>query len=154
MWSDLMGLFVLRPREKKTPCFMDRRTCQVGSVGRLFVCLFSWFSFFLVAKMTLKTHKIFFLNLTFFTKNIWENILTYFYKFSSKILRFWSENGWFCKIFEKLKKKICQNGKFSRSCPWNRIFFFMALSQVILQVIRVWMHRLGLTKKDTYFVFS
>ena len=43
---------------------------------------------------------------TFFAEKFWENILTYFQKFSAKIFRFWSKNSWFLQDFdlEKLKK--------------------------------------------------
>ena len=54
--------------------------------------------------MTLKTRK-FWKNLIFFAEKFWENIEPFFQKFSANIFRFWSKNGWFNKILEKLKKK-------------------------------------------------
>ena len=42
--------------------------------------------------MTLKTQK-FQKKSDTFCRKIWENILTYFQKFSAKSFRFWSKNG-------------------------------------------------------------
>ena len=63
-------------------------------------------------------------NLTFFVEKFWENILTYFQKFSTKIFRVWSKNNWFHKILEKIPAKTESLG---RSRLKNSFFFlFMA----------------------------
>ena len=49
--------------------------------------------------MTLKTQK-FRKKSDFFSEKFWDNILTYFQKFSAKVFRFWSKNSWFYKILE------------------------------------------------------
>ena len=112
-------------KNKKKICFTDRQICQIGSVGRRFFCFV--FFLFLVAKMTLKTLKFKKKKRIwhFFTETFWENILTYFQKFSAKIFRFWSKNSWFYKILEKKnlpKRKIWVG----RTCKTG--FFFCGLS--------------------------
>ena len=64
-------------------------------------------------------------NLKFFAEKIWENIWTYFQKFSAKMFRFWSKNGWFYKILE-IKKKNLPKWKIwvSRACARKTGFFF------------------------------
>ena len=56
-------------------------------------------------------------NQTFFAEKFWENILTYFQKFSAKIFRFWSKNDRFYKILEIFFEKICENRKFGSVAP-------------------------------------
>ena len=81
--------------------FYGRTDLQVGLVSRTFFI----FYVFLAAKMTLKAQKFQEKkNLTFFKEKFWENILTYFQKFSAKNFRFWSKYGWFYKILEKMKE--------------------------------------------------
>ena len=123
-----------KQKQNKT-CFTGGQTCQVGSVGRAFFWCFFCF-FFLVAKMTLK-HDNFEKNLTFFAEKFWENIFTYFQKFSAKIFRFWSKNGWFCKILEKVLKKICQNGKFGSVMPVKQGFFPWSYGKDLLNLCYV-----------------
>ena len=63
-----------------------------------------------------------------FAEKFWENILTYFHKFSAKLFRFWSKNGWFYNILEKIKKKK-KSAKMENLCRLARktaFFFLMA----------------------------
>ena len=52
----------------------------------------------------------------------------------SKIFRFWSKNGWFYKILEKLEKKSTKTENLGQSRPKNSfllfvcLFFFVALT--------------------------
>ena len=104
---------------------MGWRSCQVGSVGQAF------FFFSLVAKMTLKTFlkKIF--NLTFFAKEFWENILTFFFK---KIqLKFLDlvKKWLILQDFGKIKKKISAKMKnLGRSCQQNGFTFFLRVGSI------------------------
>ena len=86
-------------------------------VGWSGVSFFSFF-FFMVVKTTLKTQyskK----NQTVFAEKFWENILTYFQKFSAKIFRFWSKNNWFYKIWKnnQQRKKTAKMENLGRSRP-------------------------------------
>ena len=67
---------------------MDGWTYQVGSVGN-----------------DQKIRKFWKKILTFFAEKFRENMLSYFQEFSAKIFAFWSKNGWFYKILDKLNKK-------------------------------------------------
>ena len=79
--------------------FYGRQICQVGSVGWVF-----FFFFFSGSKnepkITKNSKKS-----NIFAEKFWENILSYFQNYLAKIFRFWSNNSWFYKILEKLKKK-------------------------------------------------
>ena len=87
-------------KNKKQICFMDRRTSQVGSVGTFF-CLFLFVS---GGKSDPKKHRISTKNQTIFEEKKLENILIYFQKFSTKILRFWSKQQLILPDIGKLKK--------------------------------------------------
>ena len=101
----------INKQKKKKNCFMGRRTCQVGSVRRVFFFWFFggffWFFFvflflfFVFSGSKNEPWNTIFFKYTFFAEKFWENILIYFQKFSAKMFRFWSKNGWFYKILEK-----------------------------------------------------
>ena len=64
-------------------------------------------------------------------RTILRKYLTYFQKFSAKIYRFWSRNGWFDNILEKLKKKKNLPKRtiwVGRACKTVLFCFFVALS--------------------------
>ena len=56
----------------------------------------------------------------FVAEKLWENVLTYFLNFSTKMFRFCSQNGWFYKILEKF---LCKSAKTENFC----LFVFFCL---------------------------
>ena len=80
--------------------------------------------------MTLKAPFFFFKSNIFCRKKFWENILTYFQRFSAKLFRFWSKKQLILQNFGKIKKekrKICQNEKIWAGRARKTGFFFQGL---------------------------
>ena len=88
-------------------------TDQPSRVGQLGVFFFVFFLIFTGSKNDPKNPKISKKNQTFFSEKFWENISTYFQKYSTK-------------IFKILVKKwlISQNGQFASVAPVKHFFFF------------------------------
>ena len=82
--------------------------------------------------MTLKTQNFEKKSDIFFAEKFWETILTYFQKFSAKIVRFWSKKWLISKDLKK--KKICQNGKFGLVAPVKHVSFLFVFIFVFVFV--------------------